>query len=427
MITKLGLSLALFTLAGLLGGPAGACSNPINPTLSRSTIHTAQFHREFIVSGCADDVPPAGLPIVFGFHGGGEALHNQSGSGFLDFTDLSALHALVIVPVGNVSNNGHSWINAFPWMKPDPENDLLLPAALIYTIAWRPDLPKMDFRRVYALGKSDGAGMAMALACHRDPRVNLVGVAVVSGAYFGLGSATNFGRKDHEICLPQFPVRMMMMHGTGDEVMPYAGQNFRNVKALASAADYWTSIDPTASLGPPRSNTYTAAIAGYVGTLSSQVFHCAGFDERHIGSATTLAVGRGCVAPFQVFTITGGNHVWPGHAKSGPGSGQPPNMDFDATAEIARFFSIPMSVSVIAIAPSSGSPMGGTIVTITGTNFTGATAVYFGATAAPLFTVNSAASITVIAPAGSGTVDVTVTTPNDTSAISAADKFTFGG
>jgi poly(3-hydroxybutyrate) depolymerase len=340
-----GLSLALFTLVGLLSGAAYACSNPINPTLSRSIINTARFLREFIVSGCADDVPPDGLPIVFGFHGGGERLHDESGSGFLDFTDLSALHALVIVPVGNVSNNGHSWINAFPWMKPHPENDLLLPAALIDWIAWRPDLPRADLRRVYALGKSDGAGMSMALACHRHPRVNLVGVALVSGAYFGLESATNFGREDHEICLPEFPVRMMMVHGTGDQVMPYSGQNFLNPKALAHADDYWTSIDPTASAAPPSSRTYTADIARYVETLSSRVFHCAGFDERPFGSATTLAVGRECDAPFHVLTVRGGNHVWPGHAMSGPDSGRYPNMDFDATAEIARFFSIPMSFS----------------------------------------------------------------------------------
>jgi hypothetical protein len=89
---------------------------------------------------------------------------------------------------------------------------------------------------------------------------------------------------------------------------------------------------------------HTADIARYVETLSSRVFHCAGFDERPFGSATTLAVGRECVAPFHVLTVRGGNHVWPGHAMSGPDSGRYPNMDFDATAEIARFFSIPMSV-----------------------------------------------------------------------------------
>jgi hypothetical protein len=137
---------------------------------------------------------------------------------------------------------------------------------------------------------------------------------------------------------------MILVHGTGDQVMPYSGQNFLNPKALAHADDYWTSIDPTASAEPPSSRTYTADIARYVETLSSRVFHCARLDERPFGSATTLAVGRKCDAPFHVLTVSGGNHVWPGHAKSGPDSGQYPNMDFDATAEIARFFSIPMSV-----------------------------------------------------------------------------------
>ena len=69
---------------------------------------------------------------------------------------------------------------------------------------------------------------------------------------------------------------------------------------------------------------------------------------------------------------------------------------------------------------------GGTTVTITGTVFTGATAVMFGSTAATSYVVNSATSITAVSPAGSaGTVDVTVTTPGGTSAISAADKFTY--
>jgi hypothetical protein len=77
---------------------------------------------------------------------------------------------------------------------------------------------------------------------------------------------------------------MMVVHGTGDQVMPYAGQNFLNPKALEHADDYWTSIDPTASVGPlPTSRTYTADIARYVERLSSRVFHCAGFDETPFG------------------------------------------------------------------------------------------------------------------------------------------------
>ena len=66
-------------------------------------------------------------------------------------------------------------------------------------------------------------------------------------------------------------------------------------------------------------------------------------------------------------------------------------------------------------------------MTITGTGFSSATAVTFGATAASGFTVNSATQITATAPAGSGTVDVRVTTAGGTSATSAADQFTYVG
>jgi hypothetical protein len=80
---------------------------------------------------------------------------------------------------------------------------------------------------------------------------------------------------------------------------------------------------------------------------------------------------------------------------------------------------------VTSINPNSGLTTGGTPVAITGTGFTGATAVKFGSTAATSFTVNSATSITATSPAGTGTVDVTVTTSFGTSATSSADQFTY--
>lgn len=80
---------------------------------------------------------------------------------------------------------------------------------------------------------------------------------------------------------------------------------------------------------------------------------------------------------------------------------------------------------VSAIAPSSGPSTGGTTVTITGTGFGGATAVTFGASPATGFTVNSATQITATAPAGTGTVDIRVTTAGGTSPTSAADQFTY--
>lgn len=65
-----------------------------------------------------------------------------------------------------------------------------------------------------------------------------------------------------------------------------------------------------------------------------------------------------------------------------------------------------------SIAPASGSTAGGNVVTITGTGFTGATAVNFGVTPATAYTVQSPTKITATVPAhAAGVVDVTITTP----------------
>jgi hypothetical protein len=87
-------------------------------------------------------------------------------------------------------------------------------------------------------------------------------------------------------------------------------------------------------------------------------------------------------------------------------------------------FSLPVP-TVTSVSPNVGPTGGGTIVTVTGTNFTGTTAVKFGTTAASSFTVNSAASITATSPPGSGTVDITVTVPGGTSATGSADQFNY--
>ena len=72
--------------------------------------------------------------------------------------------------------------------------------------------------------------------------------------------------------------------------------------------------------------------------------------------------------------------------------------------------------TVTSISPTSGSTAGGTVVTITGTNFTGATAVSFGGTAATSFSVTNDTTIsatTAASAAGTG-LNVSVTTPGGT-------------
>ncbi|MGW7486386.1 IPT/TIG domain-containing protein [Streptomyces sp. NPDC054786] len=70
--------------------------------------------------------------------------------------------------------------------------------------------------------------------------------------------------------------------------------------------------------------------------------------------------------------------------------------------------------AISSLSPTSGPTAGGNVVTINGTNLAGATSVFFGVGAATILT-NSATQITVSAPAGTGTVNVTVTTAGGTS------------
>jgi hypothetical protein len=86
----------------------------------------------------------------------------------------------------------------------------------------------------------------------------------------------------------------------------------------------------------------------------------------------------------------------------------------------------PPPPTVTKLSPAKGSVAGGTTVTITGTNLSEATAVTFGSVSGTKLTVKSATSMTAVSPAGSvGVVDVTVTTPSGTSAISSADHFEY--
>jgi hypothetical protein len=81
--------------------------------------------------------------------------------------------------------------------------------------------------------------------------------------------------------------------------------------------------------------------------------------------------------------------------------------------------------AITGVSPDVGSTAGGTVVSLTGVNFAEATAIHFGASAASSFEVTSATSATAVAPAGTGTVDITLTTPAGVSAKGPSDRFAY--
>ena len=104
--------------------------------------------------------------------------------------------------------------------------------------------------------------------------------------------------------------------------------------------------------------------------------------------------------------------VWAGGAGSLP-----------TTADVFVYVGTPV---VSALSPSSGSESGGTVVTVSGSGFTGASAVTFGGTAGTGLSVSSDTRLVVTAPAHSpGSIDVVVVVGGSSSPTSAAGLFTF--
>jgi IPT/TIG domain len=83
--------------------------------------------------------------------------------------------------------------------------------------------------------------------------------------------------------------------------------------------------------------------------------------------------------------------------------------------------------TVSNVTPNEGTALGKEKVRVVGTNLTGATGVYFGANPVERFKVVSPTAIVITTPVGYGTVNVTVVTPEGTSAITPADEFTYIG
>jgi hypothetical protein len=88
-------------------------------------------------------------------------------------------------------------------------------------------------------------------------------------------------------------------------------------------------------------------------------------------------------------------------------------------------------LTVTGVSPGSGPAAGGTAVTIWGTGFAAATAVYFGAVPATGFTVVSDSEITATSPPGTGAVDVavdvTVGASSAGSYLNRGDRFIYDG
>ena len=206
---------------------------------------------------------------------------------------------------------------------------------------------------------------------------------------------------------------------TGSNFNGISSVSFGGITATSFAVVSPTSI--TAIVGNGNSGNVSVTNSAGTGTLSgftyintaptissftptsgktSQVVNITGTN---FTGATAVSFGGTAATSFAVVSATSIN------ATVGAGaSGVVSVTTASGTGTLAGFTYLPPP-TITSFSPISGGT--GQTVTITGTNFTGASAVSFGGTAATSFTVVSATSITAVVGAGA-TGSVSVTTSN---------------
>ena len=190
-----------------------------------------------------------------------------------------------------------------------------------------------------------------------------------------------------------------------------------------------TTITATTPAGSAGAVTVTVTVSGQSGSLTS------GFTYVVIPTVSSVAPNNGPTAGGTAVTITGANFAAGATVTFGAAaainvvvvnsttitattpSGSAGTVAVTVTVNsqsgsLTNGFTYVVPPTVSSVSPNNGSTLGGTLVTITGTNFVAGATVTFGGTAATNVVIVNSTTITATTPAHAfGAVTVTVTNP----------------
>jgi polyhydroxybutyrate depolymerase len=224
-------------------------------------------------------------PLVVAFHGGGgTGRFMKRYSGLARVSDRAGFIAVFPDATGT-----HRFWNLDAAEGP---NDVAFAAALIERVA---TVACVDPARVFAVGVSNGGGLAARVGCELSERV--AAIVVVAGG---------FGRLP--ACHPARPVSVLEIHGTNDASVPYDG-------------------DPEDG----RAGDVRRWLAGW-----ARRDRCAGTGPSRLVAPRSLRTDwRGCAADTALahIRVLGGGHQWPGATPPDPG----PRSTFSAAQQAWAF------------------------------------------------------------------------------------------
>ena len=145
---------------------------------------------------------------------------------------------------------------------------------------------RLDDRRIFAMGMSNGGAMAHRLACERADVV--ASIAAVSGANQALASPG---------CVPSRPIAVLHVHGTEDPCWGYDGAILEDLCQDGSDGRF---VDVETSMESWRD------LNGCAGTTTEPLP-----DEAADGTTSARIAGASCSADTVLVQVKGGGHTWP--------------------------------------------------------------------------------------------------------------------
>jgi alpha-tubulin suppressor-like RCC1 family protein len=242
-----------------------------------------------------------------------------------------------------------------------------------------------------------------------------------SGPYLSGVTAISSG-PNHDMALLNTGAVVSWGHGflgsatTGSSTVPMEVSGLSDVNGISAGSNYSLSFGPAAPAVTGVSPTQGLEAGGTSVSIAGTNFT----------AGATVAFGSTSAAKVTVNSTSSITAISP------PGTGTvdvtvttPEGTSSVNPADRFKYVPVPPP-TVTKVKPNIGPTTGGTTVTITGASFTEVESVKFGSINAASYTVNSANSITAVSPPEmAGKVNVTVTTPIGTSALSTKDYFKY--
>ncbi|MFZ5820145.1 MAG: alpha/beta hydrolase family esterase [Chloroflexota bacterium] len=294
-------------LAMLACGKTPAAQPPSLPEPASASLPVGDSEHRLAYAGVERSyvlhIPPGYDPsqpaaLVLAFHGITlDAYEMIRISGFNAQSDAAGF----IVAYPNAAGEQRSWNGGHCCGEAARDNvdDLGFVRAVIADISASLDI---DPKRIYATGFSNGAILAYRLACEMADQI--AAIAPVSATQ---------ALEDQQACQPSRPVPVIHFHGTDDEPNPYDGgvtPGGVQFIPVTDAIRFWVDLDGC-PVEPQREDA---------GSIVHDVY-----APCQAGSSVEL------------YTITGGEHAWPGGEAVSQRMGEP-NMEISATALIWEFF-----------------------------------------------------------------------------------------